>query len=78
MNDFIVLRNVFREVFDNDSLNITENTLRNEIEEWDSVEHIKLILTVENEFGIRLSTDEVSAIKSVGDFLTVIKRRKGA
>ena len=77
MNDLVVLRNIFREVFDDEFLSITEETSRNDLEEWDSIGHVKLVLTVESEFGIRLSTEEVATIKCVSDFLAVIKRHEG-
>jgi acyl carrier protein len=50
--------------------------MRAEIEDWDSVAHIKLVLALEEDFGIRLSIEEVSAINSVSAFLTAIQRHK--
>lgn len=68
MNDDIKIRNVFREVFDDDEMIILDHTSSNDIEEWDSVAHIKLVLALEQEFNIRLTTDEVASIKTVEDF----------
>ena len=76
MNHIIKLRQIFRDVFDDDSMIILESTMRAEIEDWDSVAHIKLVLALEEDFGIRLSIEEVSAINSVSAFLTAIQRHK--
>lgn len=76
MNYIIKLRHIFRDVFDDDSMIISESTMREEIEDWDSVAHIKLVLALEEDFGIRLSMEEVSAINSVSAFLTAIQQHK--
>lgn len=74
MSDIIKLRNIFREIFDDDEILITNDTNRNDIEDWDSVAHVKLVLAIEEEFVIKLTTDEVASIKSVGEFVKVIER----
>lgn len=73
-NTLIKLRRVFREVFDDSQLSISESTSRPDIEDWDSIAHIKLVLTTEEVFGIRFTTDEVASIKSVGQFIDIIER----
>ena len=52
------LNRVFRDVFDDDSISVNENTTSADIEDWDSIEHINLIAAVENEFGIRFKMRE--------------------
>ena len=74
MNAIIKLRSIFRDVFDEDTLNISENTTKDDIEDWDSVAHIKLVLAIEEEFHVRLTTDEVASIKSVGEFMYAIQK----
>jgi len=74
MNDNIKIRNVFREVFDDDEMIILDSTSSNDIEDWDSVAHIKLVLSLEQEFSIRLTIDEVASIKTVDDFKQSISR----
>jgi acyl carrier protein len=71
------LQNIFEEVFDDPNLRITPETASHEIPEWDSVAQVKLVLSVEETFGIRLSSDEVTTIHSVGDFIRAIQRYKG-
>lgn len=74
MNNDIKVRNVFREIFDDDEMIILDDTSTNDIEDWDSVAHIKLVLALEHEFNIRLTTDEVASIKKVEDFKLAIAR----
>ena len=74
MNTLIKLRNIFRDVFDEDSFDISENISKNDFEEWDSVAHIKLVLAIEEEFQVRLTTDEVASIQSVGEFMSAIQK----
>lgn len=70
------LNAVFCEVFDDDAIVITETSTAEDIEGWDSLGHISLILSVEKEFKIRFSTSEVAETKKpgqdVGAFLRMI------
>ena len=54
------LDDVFRDVFDDDTLEVDENTTADDIEDWDSIEHITLIGAVEDEFKMRFKMGEVS------------------
>ncbi|NTW69008.1 MAG: acyl carrier protein [Chlorobiaceae bacterium] len=70
----IKLRTIFREIFDDDTMHIAPSTMREDIEDWDSVAHIKLVLAIEEEFAVRMSTEEVSSVKSVAGFMKAIER----
>ena len=69
------LNDVFREVFDDDSLVISRSTTADDIEDWDSLEHITLIGAVENEFRMRFKMHEVSTMKNVGEMIDIIAAR---
>lgn len=69
------LTNVFREVFDDDSIVITPSTTSSDIEDWDSIEHINLIGAVEDEFGMRFKMKEVSGMKNVGEMIDILCER---
>ena len=69
------LTKVFREVFDDDSIELTPETTANDIEEWDSIEHINLIAAVEDAFGMRFQMREVSGMKNVGEMVQIIESR---
>lgn len=69
------LTGVFRDIFDDNSLVIDENTTSSDIDDWDSIEHINLIGAVEDEFGIRFKMREVSGMKNVGEMIDIICER---
>jgi len=69
------LTNVFRDVFDNPSLEISESTTASEVEGWDSIAHISLIVATEKHFGVSFTTKDVQALTCVGDLVRLIARR---
>ena len=69
------LTKVFREVFDDDSIELTPETTANDIEDWDSIEYINLIAAVEDAFGMRFQMREVSGMKNVGEMVQIIESR---
>jgi acyl carrier protein len=76
MDRLFVLQEIFRQVFDDDGLVVTPDTSRHDVAEWDSVAHVKLILSLEEEFGIRFSEDEVTSVQTVGDLLAAVETHK--
>lgn len=66
---------VFREVFDDDSIELTEETTAADIEEWDSVEHFNLISEVERRFRMQFQMREVSGMKNVGELAEIVAAR---
>lgn len=71
------LTDVFRMVFDDEDICLSETTTANDIDGWDSLSHINLIVTVENTFGVRFSQGEVVSFKNVGDLSKTIERKLG-
>lgn len=69
------LNEVFRDVFDNEDIAITDSTTADDIEEWDSLEHISLISAVEKTFKMRFSMKEVSGMKNVGEMIDILCER---
>jgi acyl carrier protein len=63
---------IFREVFDDDSIEIRDAMTAKDVEEWDSLNHINLIVAVERKFRIRFTTKEVSNLANVGEFIALI------
>ena len=57
------------------SVYINDRTTSNDIEEWDSIEHINLIGAVEDEFSMRFKMKEVSGMKNVGEMVDIICER---
>ncbi len=69
------LNEVFRDVFDDESINVTRDTTADDIDDWDSLEHIRLVTAVEREFGVKFTMREVSAMKNVGEMIDIIAAR---
>ena len=61
------LNKVFRDVFDDDSITVNPKTTANDIEDWDSLEHITLIAAVEKEFKMKFKMGEIASMKNVGE-----------
>ncbi len=68
----VELQEVFRKVFENNSIAITEQTTANDIKGWDSLTHMTLINEIEQYFKIELSFNEVNSFTTVGDMLRCI------
>lgn len=69
------LNRVFRDIFEDESLEIADSMTAADVEGWDSLTHIDLIVEVEREFSIKLSTAEVRGLKNVGGFLALIVQK---
>jgi acyl carrier protein len=72
------LNEIFREVFEDDDLVITRETTAKDVEGWDSLMHVTLVVNVERAFGIRFSSAEVAALKNVGELEGLVERRMAA
>ncbi len=70
------LNDVFRDVFDDDSLSVNPNTTAADIEDWDSLSHITLMAAVEDEFRMKFSMKEVVEMKNVGEMVSLISARR--
>lgn len=66
------LNDVFREVFDDDTIEVDDDTTSEDIDEWDSLMHITLMESVEEEFDIRLSMKTITGAKNVGELVDAI------
>ena len=69
---YIKLNEVFRDVFDDESIEVNDATTANDIEDWDSLEHINLVVAVEKSFGIKFNMGEVAKLKNVGEMTDLI------
>ena len=69
------LTKIFEDVFDYDSIVVPPALSAKEVDGWDSLTHIRLILTVEKAFKVKFSTSEIGKMATVGDLVTLIKAR---
>jgi acyl carrier protein len=74
------LTSVFREVFDDDELELTPEMTADDVDGWDSLAHIRLIISVQKAFGVKFSPVEMNRLKNVGELiaLTRDKQAQGA
>lgn len=70
------LNEVFRDVFDDDII-VNDNTTSSDIDGWDSLTHITLVATVEDEFGIHFDMDSITKMKNVGAMVDSIMELVG-
>ena len=66
---------IFRDVFSDDALVVTEGMTAAEVPTWDSLSNINMIIAVEKAFGVKFSIKDVRSLKNVGELLELIKRK---
>ena len=69
------LNPVFRNVMDNDDISVTDKTTAEDIDEWDSLTHIQLVVAVERHFKIRFNSNEIPSFKNVGEMVNSIQSK---
>lgn len=69
------LNKVFQDVFDDESINVTDSTTSDDIEDWDSFEHINLVVAVEKAFGIKFNMGQTNKLKNVGEMADLIQEK---
>ncbi|MBV9302373.1 MAG: acyl carrier protein [Acidobacteriaceae bacterium] len=69
------LTGVFHDVFDDDSIEVRPDLTADDVDEWDSVSHIRLVLTAEEAFHVKFSAAEIARLKNVGEFVDLIQSK---
>ncbi len=69
------LTEIFQDLFDDDSIQATPELSAKDVEGWDSLAHIRLIITIEKAFKVKFSTTEISKLEKVGDLAALIQSR---
>ncbi len=69
------LTQVFQDVFEDPGLTLEPATTAKDVEGWDSLTHIQLLVAVEKEFGVRFNTGEVAGLANAGEMVQLISRR---
>jgi acyl carrier protein len=64
---------IFHQVFDNESIVVRPDLTANDVEEWDSLSHIRLVLTVEKVFGVKFSASEIGKLKNVEGLVDLVR-----
>jgi acyl carrier protein len=71
------LHPIFHDVLDNDNIVLTEVTTANDVEEWDSLSHIQLIVAIEKHFKIKFSSREILSWKNIDEMIDSISKKVG-
>ena len=69
------LNRVFKTVFDNESIEINPELTADDVDEWDSLSHINLMIAIELEFGIEFDQSEIQNFANVGELMTSIEEK---
>lgn len=76
------VQEVFRDVFDDDRITINDSTTADEVDGWDSLNHISLIIAIEKRYRIKFATAEISRLKekgqNVGTLVDLIRRKRSS
>lgn len=66
------INEVFRDVFEDDDITVTDATTADDIDGWDSLEHINLVNAIEQEFDIKFTMGQIVSMKNVGEMADII------
>lgn len=69
---------VVREALDDDTIILTPSSVAGDFAGWDSFKHITIVVATEMRFGIKFRTAEIESLKEIGDFVALIRKKKGA
>jgi acyl carrier protein len=69
------LTDIMRDVLEDESIHLTPELTAKDVDGWDSLAHIRMLLTVEKTFGIKFSTSEISRLQNIGDLVSLIRSR---
>jgi acyl carrier protein len=72
---FAQLEEIFKDIFDDETLKINDSTNSEQIEEWDSLNHINLVVAIEKEFKIKFSFQELATLKDVGAMVDLMLQK---
>lgn len=75
MDIIVELQEIFRDIFDEEDLVISRDTTAEDIEDWDSLTHMQLIVEIEKKYNIKFTTAEIKKAANVGEFIDIIEEK---
>lgn len=70
------ITDVVRDELDNDEIVLTPDMEAGEVEGWDSLAHVRIMIAVEQHFGIRFATSEITALKDIGALVALVRSKR--
>ncbi len=74
---FAQLTEIFQDIFDDDEIVLTDDTTADDIEDWDSLEQINLLVAIEKQFKIKFQLSDVSSLENVGAMVDLVSKLVG-
>ncbi|MHA6334664.1 acyl carrier protein [Qipengyuania sp. CAU 1752] len=68
---------IIRDELDDETIVLTEQTRASEVDGWDSLAHIRIIVAIESEYGVRFATGDITSLKDVGGLITLVEGHAG-
>lgn len=69
------INEIFVDVLDNEEIELTENSTANDIEEWDSLTNIQIVVAIEKQFKVKFTAQEIQSWNRVGDLISTLKSK---
>jgi len=69
------VRDTLADIVDDGALHLTEATTADEVPDWDSINHVKLLIALESDLGFRFETSEVSGLRNVGELIDLLEKK---
>lgn len=78
MNDQLwsEVTDIFRQTLDNDTISLTESTTAKDVEGWDSITHVLVIVAVEKKFRVKFTAKEIQSLQNVGELVGLIRSKR--
>jgi len=70
------LNEIFRDVLDDDEINLVAATTAEDVDGWDSLAHIRLMIATQSAFGVKFSAAEIGKLNNIGDLIALISKRQ--
>ena len=70
------IEEIVRDELDDEAISLTPQTKASDVEGWDSLAHVRIVIAVETAFGLRFDTSDIGALKSVGDLVALVERNQ--
>ena len=76
MDSLSKLQEIFIEIFDDENLILTRETTSNDIDKWDSLAQVTIVVACESEFGVKFDLDDIIKLKNIGDIVDIVERKQ--